>query len=261
MSLSELLAAASSSHGFVTAQRAHELLITRDQLRSWCKQGVLRSRGRGCFTVVGAPPTWEQAVLLGTHSSGPLAFPSHRTAAAVWTLEGSRRGAIEVLVPKGAGWRQGTARLHETRHLVGADLDQRGLLRVTSIERTIIDNARFAPEERLREFLDDAVRRKLTTYDRVASRLLEMPTRGRKGVPTLRELLEPPERRPAMFYRGYDVLDRVNVGFISTVPSEGGRAFFQYDTTVPGNGNGGHEYGTTLPDTEKRAIVEYLKAF
>jgi hypothetical protein len=30
---------------------------------------------------------------------------------------------------------------------------------------------------------------------------------------------------------------------------------------VPGNANGGHVYGTTLPDDDKRAIVEYLKTF
>jgi hypothetical protein len=81
------------------------------------------------------------------------------------------------------------------------------------------------------------------------------------SVPTLRDLLEPPERRPPTFYRGYDVFDQQNVGFVATVPEADGRRFFQYDTTIPGNGNGGHVYGTTLPDDEKRAIVEYLKRF
>jgi hypothetical protein len=81
------------------------------------------------------------------------------------------------------------------------------------------------------------------------------------SVPTLRDLLEPPERRPQTFYRGYDVFDQQNVGFVTDVPEADGRRFFQYDTTVPGNGNGGHVYGTTLPDDEKAAIVEYLKRF
>jgi hypothetical protein len=80
-------------------------------------------------------------------------------------------------------------------------------------------------------------------------------------VPTLRDLLDPPERRPAAFYRGYDVFDQEKVGFIGTVPSENGRAFSRYDTAVPGNGNGGHVYGTTLSDAEKRALVEYMKTF
>jgi mono/diheme cytochrome c family protein len=81
------------------------------------------------------------------------------------------------------------------------------------------------------------------------------------SVPTLRDLLEPPDRRPASFYRGYDVFDREHVGFVSNVPSAEGRTFFKYDTSIPGNGNGGHVYGTTLSDDDKRAIVEYLKTF
>ena len=80
-------------------------------------------------------------------------------------------------------------------------------------------------------------------------------------MPTLRDLLEPPERRPKMFYRGYDVFDQRNVGFISTVPSEGGHQFTAFDTSRPGNSNGGHLYGTTLSDAEKSALVEYLKVF
>jgi len=81
------------------------------------------------------------------------------------------------------------------------------------------------------------------------------------SVPTLRDLLEPPERRPKVFYRGYDVFDQRGVGFISTVASEGGHQFTKFDTTQPGNSNAGHLYGTTLSDAEKSALVEYLKVF
>src|SRR5262249_3921389 len=63
------------------------------------------------------------------------------------------------------------------------------------------------------------------------------------SVPTLRDLPEPPDRRPTTFYRGYDVLDRTKVGFVSNVPQADGRRFFQYNTAVEGNGNGGHVYG------------------
>jgi hypothetical protein len=74
-------------------------------------------------------------------------------------------------------------------------------------------------------------------------------------------LLEPPERRPRVFYRGYDVYDQKKVGFVSDVPGANGQTFFRFDTAVPGNGNGGHLYGTTLSDADKAAIVEYMKEF
>jgi mono/diheme cytochrome c family protein len=81
------------------------------------------------------------------------------------------------------------------------------------------------------------------------------------SIPTLRDLLEPVERRPVSFYRGYDVYDQARVGFVSSVAEENGRSFFRYDTAVPGNSNAGHLYGTTLPDEDKRAMVEYMKTF
>ena len=64
-----------------------------------------------------------------------------------------------------------------------------------------------------------------------------------------------------MFYRGNDVYDRTRVGFVSDVAELGGRHFSRYDTSLPGNGNMGHEYGITLPAADKDAIVEYLKTF
>ena len=84
------------------------------------------------------------------------------------------------------------------------------------------------------------------------------------SVPTLRELLEPAAKRRAEFYRGYDVMDRERVGFVSDVPEENGEKYFLFDTKLPGNGNAGHEggeYGTDLSAEEKDAVVEFLKTF
>ncbi|MBT0963707.1 c-type cytochrome [Denitromonas iodatirespirans] len=84
------------------------------------------------------------------------------------------------------------------------------------------------------------------------------------SVPTVRDLLEPADARPASFYRGNDVIDRKRLGFVSNVASEPDRQYFLFDTTAPGNGNTGHEgaaYGTTLAPEDKDAIVEYLKTF
>jgi hypothetical protein len=90
---------------------------------------------------------------------------------------------------------------------------------------------------------------------------LRAPYLHNGSVPTLRDLLEPAANRPPVFYRGYDVFDQADVGFVSNVAEADGQAFTLYDTSIPGNGNAGHEYGTSLPDDDKRAIVEYLKTF
>ena len=55
--------------------------------------------------------------------------------------------------------------------------------------------------------------------------------------------------------------DPGKVGFVSSVADEAGRTYFLYDTSIPGNFNRGHVYGTGLTPEEKDAIVEYRKTF
>ena len=88
---------------------------------------------------------------------------------------------------------------------------------------------------------------------------LRAPYLHNGSVPTMRDLLEKSENRPTEFYRGYDVYDQDNMGFVSTVAEENGDAFFKFDTSLPGNGNSGHGYGTELSADEKEALIEYLK--
>jgi hypothetical protein len=93
---------------------------------------------------------------------------------------------------------------------------------------------------------------------------LRAPYLHNGAVPTLRDLLNPATQRPKRFYRGYDVYDPKNVGFASDVPAEQTRKYFAFDTTLPGNGNAGHEgraYGTELSPAEKDALIEFLKTF
>ena len=87
---------------------------------------------------------------------------------------------------------------------------------------------------------------------------LRAPYLHNGSVPTLRDLLEPPERRPTVFWRGYTVYDYQNVGFVSSGP-EAERLGWRHDTGVRGNGNGGHVYGTGLTPEEKAALLEFMK--
>lgn len=93
---------------------------------------------------------------------------------------------------------------------------------------------------------------------------LRAPYLHNGSVPNLRELLEPAAARTRVFYRGGDVYDPVNVGFLWNLATQEGRALFRFDTGQPGNGNGGHEgpaYGTNLTPEQKQALLEYLKTF
>ncbi len=82
------------------------------------------------------------------------------------------------------------------------------------------------------------------------------------SVPTLRDLLEPKDQRPEVWYRGSDVFDFDKVGYHSDGTGASKDTLFEYDTKQLGNNNGGHEgaaYGTELAPADKDALVEYMK--
>jgi hypothetical protein len=97
---------------------------------------------------------------------------------------------------------------------------------------------------------------------------LRAPYLHNGSVPTLRALLTPAGDRPKVFYRGYDVYDPLDVGFVSLkdqadrlhVPwEEVTRAGSKYDVSLRSCGNKGHDFGVNLPEADKVALIEYLK--
>jgi mono/diheme cytochrome c family protein len=80
------------------------------------------------------------------------------------------------------------------------------------------------------------------------------------SVPNLRALLEPPEKRPKAFLRGGDIVDGKNGGFVSPDcdPNKPPKEGFCYDTSLTGNSNAGHTYGTALSAVEKENLLAYL---
>ena len=73
------------------------------------------------------------------------------------------------------------------------------------------------------------------------------------SVRTLADLLLPPNQRPRTFRIGSREFDPDNVGFV-------GAGGFLFDTSLPGNSNAGHDYGTgDLSEAERDALLEYLK--
>lgn len=76
------------------------------------------------------------------------------------------------------------------------------------------------------------------------------------SVPTLWDLLLPANQRPRTFHVGSREFDPVKVG-LGTNPVAGS---FLFDTSVKGNSNAGHAWGTALNDADRNALIEYLKS-
>jgi hypothetical protein len=99
---------------------------------------------------------------------------------------------------------------------------------------------------------------------------LRAPYLHNGSIPTLADLLQPPERRPVDYVRGIDIIDHAKGGFLApgcevrswreAVAASPPRAFC-FDTRQRGNGNGGHLYGTALTDEQKADLLAYLQTF
>ena len=81
------------------------------------------------------------------------------------------------------------------------------------------------------------------------------------SVPTIWDLLKPAAERPKVFRLKSHEYDPVYLGYAvdrSSTPCQP-TELDCFDTSLPGNGNGGHEQGVNLSRTQKAALIEYLK--
>lgn len=124
------------------------------------------------------------------------------------------------------------------------DFRARGL---TPEQQAIVTNCRDS------SFQQTVVGMRARTLDGV---ILTGPFLHNGSVPTIDDLLRPAADRPTKFWVGctdYD-LDRGGYSCQSSSPNA-----FLFDTEILGNGNEGHEYGTTLNASSRADLIEFLK--
>jgi hypothetical protein len=84
------------------------------------------------------------------------------------------------------------------------------------------------------------------------------------SVPTLYDLLLPPDQRPQSFYLGSREFDPEKVGYVTAQSPENSFLYRTRDEAgrvIDGNSNAGHDYGNgSLSEEERRALVEYMKS-
>ena len=126
------------------------------------------------------------------------------------------------------------------------------------IKLKLYDDAHLSASER--EAMEAGRKPKWRTTGEYASRPLvsvwaTAPYLHNNSVPTLYDLLLPAAQRPKAFPVGHREYDPVKLGY-TAAPAMGD---FLFDTTVPGNHNSGHEYGTSVSESDRMALLEYLK--
>ena len=175
-------------HAAVTWDEAAKLGITESEIATWCRRGRLLRPAPNVYVIAGSPETWDQRVRIATASTSGWA--SHRTAAALWELDGFPRRDVEVVVPYGLRRRRHAWTVHESRTLRGVDLDEVDGIPCTSVARTLLDSIGVSHPFVVGLALDHACRRWQGTLEVVVQRHLELPRRGRRGSRIMSEMLD-----------------------------------------------------------------------
>lgn len=181
------------------AARQHGLLATRQLVELGLSAAVVRRRiasGRwakvdtGVVRIAGTPVTWASQVLASVLAAGPDAVASHRTAGALWELDGCRRGPIDISVSAGKRYRRDGIYTHESTDLDRSERVYRRGIPVTPIDRTLLDLCAKSRSVNVQLAIDHARRRGATDWDRLLTCLVTHARRGRDGVGILRAILD-----------------------------------------------------------------------
>ena len=146
------------------------------------------------FRLAGAPVTWEQQVLAACMSAGPGAAASHRSAALLWGFRGSEQAPVELTVPSARRPSLAGVVLHRAPTV---DLVRYRGIPVTTAASTLLVLGSVVPPAKLESAVEDAILRRLTTYERLLELVARRGRSGRDGTAALRRLLEERGAGPA----------------------------------------------------------------
>jgi very-short-patch-repair endonuclease len=135
------------------------------------------------------PPTWLQRTLAACLAGGPTAVTSHRAAALLWELDGARGSIVEVTVSMATRAHVRRAVVHRSRRLDEADVTSHRGVPVTTVERTLADLGRYLPPLLIEMALESALRRRLTSEQRLWTFLDSPGAYRRPGVGRLRRVV------------------------------------------------------------------------
>lgn len=152
-------------------------------------EGNLISLGNGVLALPGVAHGEKTLLLAATAALGAVA--SHESAARLHGLEGIHSEEVVVSVPIRRSNRFAGVRVHQLTDIAPDHTTEVQGIPVTNPTRTMVDLAAVLREDGLASILDQAVRRGMTSYERVAQLLEELARSGKPGVRRLRGILEP----------------------------------------------------------------------
>jgi hypothetical protein len=187
--LEKVLLQAEEQHSVINTEQMRKCGANRTWIARQAEQGIIRRVGPSAYRVAGVRKTFENRAMAAVLSARAPAVVSHRSAAYLYGFEKvSMPGRVDITVPHHRRPRSRTGvTFHESRAFGQAGASVLNGIPVTCVARTILDCSPIvkAPIR----LLDEALRRRMVTWDELWSCYLDHNVAGRREVIPYRRIL------------------------------------------------------------------------
>lgn len=177
------------NHGVLSRAEALEHGLSPSQIARLLGRGEWNRPAPAVYRSSSAPVTWRSEVRAHVLSCGGLA--SHRTAAALWRIDGFRQAGIELTIENGRHLRRSRSTIvHESTQMDLAAPTVVDAIPTTGLARTVLDIAAVVGPRRIQWAVDAVIRDRLLQWPDLYSVLVNHSARGRDGCGRLRAVLD-----------------------------------------------------------------------
>ena len=175
-------------HGVFSRAEATEFGKSDKQLAGMLRRSEIVRTHPSTYRSTTNPRTWE-AQLRGA-SLSVRGVASHRSAAALWRIDGFPRALIEVTIDNSRRVILPGVKVRRSTQFAWRDETTIDGIATTGIARTVLDVAAVVGPGRLNQAVDAVLRQKLLSWPDLYDVLVRHSARGRTGCGRLRKLLD-----------------------------------------------------------------------
>ena len=176
-------------YGLFTRKQALECGFTQDDLWRRRKSGLIVRESKNVLRFAAVQPSFKQCLLATCLRAPGRIWVSHRAASALWALDECAPGIVEVTALVSLRSNDSDV-VHRVAEMPKRDTCFFGGIPTTTVHRTLIDLGAVATAEVVEAALESALRRGMTSIERLERRLDELGGRGRRGAGVLRSVLD-----------------------------------------------------------------------
>lgn len=180
---------ASRQHGVFSQAQARSLGVTESMARTRLATGRWERLHASVLRIAGMPASWETSMMAACLAPSE-ALASHRSAAWMRRLDGSRKRTPEITVPRGKRLRLAGVIVHESGDFDLREEEVIAGIPTTGVARTVLDLGAVLRPARVGQTVDHVLRTGQLDVERLWDVRARHKRRGRRGNGVLREVLE-----------------------------------------------------------------------